>query len=178
MCDMLINIRQSEVDFDTLKDIWNFTNTRRRSYTPYTLAISDVCYSDLQKYHEYHYNYVESDEILLYEQFIKDNHYVDDYYDYSSNNYKKLMKSYYLSNKKDMIKLENYKNFITNDFAKMDQFNNYMKNYTYQKEHNIYFSYVKHSNIIKNDSSFKLCIKYLNFSYPVTKNNSLYRIKI
>jgi len=177
ICDMLINIRQSEVDFDTLRDIWYCTSTRRRSYISYPITKSNICYSDLLKYYEHHFKYVENDEIILYEQFIRDNYLIDDYYKYSEINYKKLMKSYYLTNKKELVKLENYKDFIIVDFDRMNKFNNYIKNYIYKKEHELYFSYLKTTEITKDKPTFFLYIHYLNFSYPKTKKNNRYQLK-
>jgi len=177
LCDMLINIRQSEVDFDALMDIWKCTSTRRRSYTSYPLSKATICYSDLQQYYEHHFKHVENDEVLLCEQFIRDNELVEDFYKYSSKNYKKLAKSYYLTNKNEMVKLENYKDFMTADLSRIDSYNLFMKHYSRNSEHDIYFNFLEKSHIHKDKPTFFLYLHYLNFSYPQTKKSHLYQIK-
>ena len=98
--------------------------------TNYPTGVLNFIYSDETRYeHTKFINFIEPLSILLDEscyptKYIFKDYLIDDYYKYSELNYKKLMKSYYLTNKKELVKLENYKDFIIVDFDRMNKFNN------------------------------------------------------
>jgi len=177
MCDMFINIRQSQVDFESLQDIWDQTSTRRRSYVSYNLPTQIVSFKELENYHIYHFSKKEKVIMSQYEDFIRKNNLIDIFYEHSSRNYKKLLKSFYMTNKNEMIKLENYKDFIQLDFDKMEQFYKFNNDNDKITEKSIYSSYLKMTNLKKDKPKFKLYINYLNFCFPYLKNKNRYQIK-
>ena len=184
LCDMYSQVRQTQLDFDCLSDVWLYTRTKRKFYEQLTLPTKNNHFDLLKDFCRYHFQKIETVEIKLYEKFIKKNDFRQEFLSFSTKNLKKLLNAYYLCNKDDMKKLENIRQFIISDYKYVESFNEFLKNEEHENilkisPKDVYFEYIKHtnSNIKKDSSTFELLLYNIHFYYKVSHTTSVPGIK-
>ena len=177
ICDMYCKVRQTDIDFNCLVDIWENTLTNRDVIEQTVLPTQNPNHTLLKDYYSFHYQKIESIEIALYDKFLIDTVNKTNYDTFSKTNLLKLTDAYFLCNKEELKKLQNIKDFIVSKTIYIDQFATFLENNTHTvlktAEKDIYFDYLTSASVVKNISAFKLKLSYIQFYYDTMHSSSL-----
>ena len=184
LCDMYSQIRQTQIDFDCLSDVWSYTRTKRKCHEQLILPTKDSHFDLLKDFCRFHFQKVDTIEIKLYEKFIKNEGHKTEFLAFTTKNLKKLLHAYYLCNKDDMKKLENMRQFIISNYKYVESLNKFLEteddgNILKLSTKDVYFEYLENTNanVTKDQPTFELLLDYIQFYYKVPYTTSIPGIK-
>ena len=182
LCNMYTDVRQSQLDFDNMCDIWANTKKTRKEYEQTELFSKPFDFNLLKDFFEYKFMRRDTVQMRIYEDFIKSASLQQEFSQYSGNSLKSIIDSYYICNAKEMKKLEVYRNFVMDKCNRIDKFHAYInddvnKNVFNDNISSLYFDYVSSNNLNKNTSTFTIKINKLIYHYPKTESGIRHCIK-
>ncbi|MBA42787.1 MAG: hypothetical protein CMF62_02120 [Magnetococcales bacterium] len=153
LLDKYSDIRQSQLDFESLDDIWIETSKTRIDYNKIILPKSKLCIDEWIEYRKEVYDIYDKSELDYFDQIIRTKHYEKEFNEF-------LKKQRTLSFKKNsytdrMYLLEMMKRFV---YSNTNLFNLVKLK---KQENTIYLNHVKSSKI-----NFTMKLIGLHFEYP------------
>jgi len=176
LCDMYTNIRQSEIDFDTLEDIWTATKTSRPKIESIELPKYELNYDNVMEYNKYKFDKYDIEIKKCYEKFIE--------HCKLNVTYRKFHRLFVLKKSctndfesKEQIDYYIMKKFIYSNYMLAHQFYKYSNEIDLVKhdDFDIYQNYIK--NMDRKDIIYNIELYKLKFCYPSIEYENLFSIK-
>lgn len=173
LLDMYTDIRQTELDFELLDDIWDATSTKRMTFKSFDLPLHELDFEEMDEYHKFRFNKIDKQKIRRFESFFDTFNLWEKFGDDNVSDIKLLRKmNKFVTNDSDI--LDKYLSFINDcDIIIPPEIIIYEKFIDAQNKQNDQ----NKQNINKNNKKlFQLSLHSLEFRYPCYNADKLFKL--